>query len=163
MNKQDLYAYLTEKNIPHEITEHGAVYNMDDLAAADLPYPEAEAKNLFVRDDKKQHYYLITVHGERRVNLKKFAKAQETRRLSFASAEDLLAILDLMPGSVSPVGLLHDTDRRVEFYLDDAFLQPPFRIGIHPNDNTATVWLNAHDLIALIKQSGHTVHIVSFP
>ena len=44
MNKQDLYAYLTEKNIPHEITEHGAVYNMDDLAAANLPYPEAEAK-----------------------------------------------------------------------------------------------------------------------
>ena len=116
-----------------------------------------------MRDDKKQHYYLITVHGERRVNLKKFAKAQETRRLSFASAEDLLAILDLMPGSVSPFGLLHDTDRRVEFYLDDAFLQLPFRIGIHPNDNTATVWLNAHDLIALIKQSGHAVHTVSFP
>ena len=156
MNKQDLYAYLTEKNIPHEITEHGAVYNMDDLAAANLPYSEAEAKNLFVRDDKKQHYYLITVHGERRVNLKEFAKTQQTRRLSFASAEDLLAMLDLMPGSVSP-------DGRVEFYLDDAFLQPPFRIGIHPNDNTATVWLNAHDLIALIKQSGHTVHTVSFP
>ena len=102
------------------------------------------------------------MHGERRVNLKEFAKAQETRRLSFASAEDLLAILDLTPGSVTPFGLLHDTDGRVEFYLDDAFWQPPFRIGIHPNDNTATVWLNAHDLIALIKQSGHAVHTVSF-
>ena len=63
---------------------------MAELAEVPCPYPEADAKNLFVRDDKKQNYYLITVKGEKRVNLKAFRKAQGTRNLSFASAEDLL-------------------------------------------------------------------------
>ena len=52
MNKQDIYNYLKENNIWHEITEHKAVYNMAELAEVDTPYPEADAKNLFVRDDK---------------------------------------------------------------------------------------------------------------
>ena len=51
MNKQEIYDLLIQKNIPHEITEHEAVYNMAQVAMIELPYPEAEAKNLFVRDD----------------------------------------------------------------------------------------------------------------
>ena len=72
MNKQDIYNYLKENNIWHEITEHKAVYNMAELAEVDIPYPEADAKNLFVRDDKKKNFYLITVRGDKRVNLKEF-------------------------------------------------------------------------------------------
>lgn len=30
MNKQEIYDYLKEKNIWYEITEHKAVYNMED-------------------------------------------------------------------------------------------------------------------------------------
>ena len=90
MNKQQIYDYLQENSIWHEITEHKAVYNMAELAEVPCPYPEADAKNLFVRDDKKQNYYLITVKGEKRVNLKAFRKAQGTRNLSVASAEDLM-------------------------------------------------------------------------
>lgn len=33
-------------------------------------------------------------------------------------------------------------------------------IGCHPNDNTATVWLKADDLVALIKEHGNTVSFV---
>ena len=86
MNKQQIYDYLQENSIWHEITQHKAVYNMAELAEVPCPYPEADAKNLFVRDDKKQNYYLITVKGEKRVNLKAFREAQGTRNLSFASA-----------------------------------------------------------------------------
>ena len=50
--------YLKEKNVLHEVTEHKAVYNMEEVSQIDIPYPEAEAKNLFVRDDKKINYYL---------------------------------------------------------------------------------------------------------
>ena len=48
MNKQDIYNYLKEKDIWHEITEHKAVYNMEELSEISLPYPTADAKNLFV-------------------------------------------------------------------------------------------------------------------
>lgn len=52
MNKQETYKYLTEHGLSYEITEHAAVYNMEELDAVDLPYPDCDAKNLFVRDEK---------------------------------------------------------------------------------------------------------------
>ena len=63
---------------------------MEELKEIDIPYPEYDAKNLFVRDDKKRNYYLITVKGNKRIDLKEFRKKNETRPLSFASENDLL-------------------------------------------------------------------------
>ena len=34
------------------------------MSKVKLPYPEADVKNLFIRDDKKRSYYLITVKGD---------------------------------------------------------------------------------------------------
>ena len=153
MNKEEVYRYLAEQNIPHEITEHKAVFNMEELDSVALPYPEWDAKNLFVRDDKKRNYYLITVKGDKRVDLKAFWKAHGLRALTFASAEELLAMLDLIPGAVTPLGLLNDASRNVHFYLDAEFRGN--KIGVHPNDNTATVWLPADDLMKLIQAHGN--------
>ena len=160
MNKQEIYNYLKQENIWHEITEHGAVYNMAELADIDIPYPEYDAKNLFVRDDKKRNYYLITVKGDKRVDLKELRKAQGTRALSFASAEDLMDIMGLIPGAVTPLGLLNDSECKVQLFLDDDFQQDNSLIGVHPNDNTATVWLKVEDLICIIKQHGNSVSVV---
>lgn len=160
MNKQDIYNFLNEKNIWHEITEHEAVYNMEELSNVELPYPDADAKNLFVRDDKKTNYYLITVKGDKRVDLKEFRKNQSTRNLSFASADDLMSIMGLIPGAVSPLGILNDKELKVRFYIDKDFMNDSHLIGIHPNDNTATVWLKIEDLIDIIKEHGNEVNIV---
>lgn len=160
MNKQEVYAFLKSQNIPFEVTEHKAVFNMEELNSVDLPYPSADAKNLFVRDDKKKNYYLITVHGDKRVDLKEFRKAHGLRNLSFASAEDLFAILQLTPGSVTPLGLLNDPDNKVKFFLDKGFLEEPGLIGVHPNDNTATVWLKTADLLRLIREHGNEIETV---
>ena len=160
MNKQEIYDYLKNQNIWHEITEHKAVYNMEELSEVPLPYPEADAKNLFVRDDKKRNYYLITVKGDKRVNLNEFRERNHTRRLSFASENDLMAILGLIPGAVTPLGLLNDEERKVQFFIDEEFTGAPGLIGVHPNDNTATVWMKTEDLLNMIKQHGNTIRIV---
>ena len=160
MNKQEIYNLLSAKGLWHEITEHKAVYNMAELAEVDIPYPEADAKNLFVHDDKKRNYYLITVKGDKRVDLKAFRRAHGTRPLTFASADDLAAIMGLIPGAVTPLGLLNDAEHRVKLYLDEDFLAGPGLIGVHPNDNTATVWLKTPDLIALLRAHGGEVETV---
>ena len=158
MNKQETYQYLKNHNIPFEITEHRAVYNMEELDSIDLPYPEGDAKNLFVRDDKKKNYYLITVKGDKRVNLKDFRKAHGLRPLSFASPEDLKKYMDLTPGAVTPLGLLNVEEAPITMYLDVEFKDSI--IGIHPNENTATVWLQGDDLVALLRENGCEVEIV---
>lgn len=103
MNKQEIYEFLKNKNIWFDITEHKAVFNMNELSEINVPYPEYDAKNLFVRDDKKRNYYLITVKENKKVDLKTFSNNNNTRCLSFASSEDLKNILNLIPGSVTPL------------------------------------------------------------
>lgn len=158
MDKAATYQYLKAHGVEFEVNEHKAVFNMEALDSVNLAYPEWDAKNLFLRDDKKRHYYLISVKGDKRVDLKAFRKQYGLRRLSFASVHDLLTLMGLTPGSVTPLGLLNDTDCKVHFYLDAEFVGNI--IGVHPNDNTATVWLNADKLVELIKAHGNAVDIV---
>ena len=157
MTKQETYDYLETHGISYEVTEHAAVYNMEELDAVDLPYPEADAKNLFVRDDKKKNYFMITVKGDKRVNLKEFRKIHGLRNLSFASPEDLMRITGLIPGAVTPLGLLCDEERIVTLYVDSSFSGG--LVGVHPNDNTATVWLRTENLIRLIRDHGNEVRV----
>ena len=148
MNKQEVYDFLEKNHIEHEITEHAAVYNMEELAQVQLPYPNRDAKNLFVRDDKRR-------------NLKDFRRKQGTKPLTFASPEELEEMLGLIPGAVTPFGLLNDAGCRVHFYIDQDFWQGSGLIGAHPNDNTATVWLKAEDLVRLLRDHGTAVDIVA--
>lgn len=159
MNKQEVYDFLTSREIEYEVTEHGAVFNMEEMSHVELPHPEADAKNLFVRDDKKRNYYLITVKGDKRVDLKKFREEHGTRPLSFASENDLMSLLGLIPGAVTPLGILNDSEKKVKFFLDEELVNGGL-IGVHLNDNTATVWLKTTDLIDIIKEHGNKVEIV---
>mgnify|MGYP004568670287 FL=1 len=160
MNKKQIYEYIKNKQIWYEITEHKAVYSMSEISEVEIPYPEADAKNLFVRDDKKENYYLITVRGNKRVNLKEFRKENNTRPLSFASEKELKDIIQILPGSVSPLGILNDKENKVKVFLDKEFIEKTDIIGIHPNDNTATIWLKTKDLINIIKEHGNKVELV---
>ena len=159
MNKKETLYYLDQRGIKYEIVEHPAVYNMAEMEKIALPHPEADAKNLFVRDDKKRNYYLLTIKGDKRVNLQQFREENGTRRLSFASPKDLNEKLGLEPGSVTPLGLLNDSRREIPFYLDSYFSDQP-RVAVHPNDNTATIWVDPQDLLKVIKDLGNPVKVV---
>lgn len=67
-------------------------------------------------------------------------------------------ILSLTPGSVTPFGLLNDTEHQVILYLDEAFKDTI--IGVHPNENTAAIWLEARDLINIIETHGNKVIMI---
>ena len=157
MNRQEILELLNERKISYEITEHKAIFNMEEAGQVEMPYPDAEAKNLFLRDDKKRNWDLVTVRGDRKLDLKWFQSEFGTRRLSFASDADLMKYLYLIPGSVTPFGLLNDETSSVQFFLDRTFVHQ--MIGIHPNDNTASVWMNADDLVSIIKEHGNPVQI----
>lgn len=158
MNKAELLEYLRNRGIEYELVEHSMVFTIDEMIDAELPHPELIAKNLFVRDDKKRAFYLITVLEDRRVDLKEFRKLHETRPLSFASEEQLMDKLALTRGSVTPFGLLNNDEKDVKFYIDKAFIDAGL-MGIHPNMNDATVFVKTDDVIALVREHGNEVII----
>ena len=155
MEKKDVLRLLEEKNIPYRLAEHGAIYTMEESKALHLPDGDAVAKNLFIRDDKKKRYLLLTLREEKRLDLKAVQAKLGTRRLSFASEEDLGRILGLIKGSVTPLGALNDADCLVEVFIDSDYRDR--WIGVHPNTNTATVWMQANDLVRLLRQHGSRV------
>ncbi len=82
-------------------------------------------------------------------------------KFSFAKSEDMLALLGVAPGSVTPLAAINIPQSGVSFVLDQEFEATHF-INVHPLRNTATMGLTAHDLIKFIKSFGHSVQIVNF-
>ena len=158
-HKNEVYALLNEKGIPYEAVEHEAVFTMEEMERAGIDSHGCICKNLFLRDAKGRQHYLVTVPDERRVDLKWLSAALGSSKLSFASAERLDTYLKLPQGSVSPLGILNDESHSVIFAADAALASLP-AIGVHPNDNTATVWLKAEDLVRLIGEHGNRIHVV---
>ena len=159
LDKQGVYDCLRDHHIDFEITDHAPLFSMDDKPNVELPYPEWDAKNLFIRDHKREHYYLITVRGSKRVDLKQFRKDHKLKKISFGSEEELWDILKIKPGHVSPFCLLHDEERKVHYYIDADYKDN--LIGIHPNQNDATVWLQGKDLVNLIEEHGTIVEYIT--
>ena len=159
MNKQDIYNYLKENNIWHEITEHKAVYNMAELAEVDTPYPEADAKNLFVRDDKKKNFYLVSLFVHKNINLKELSEKIPSKRLSFAKQEAMEQMLEVKPGSVTPLAILNNKDKNILMIFDSELQNQT--IGMHPMENTATVFLKFEDLYNLLLPHGNEIRILN--
>ncbi len=149
MTKEETLALLDKSGIKYERFDHRAIFTVEEGEGIDFPHPEAGTKNLFVHDDKKQHFYLITVCEHKRVDLKAFAAENGLRKLSFGSEEELWRYLALRPGSVSPLGLLSGSAGDVRFFLDSDLRGS--LIGAHPCDNTATVYMTDSDLFSLLR------------
>lgn len=158
MNKTAILELLEQLNISYEIVEHPAAYTIEDMDSYEMPNAYQIAKNLFVRDDKKRSYYLLTIQKDKTVNLKELRSLLNSRPLSFASEEDLSSYLGLQKGAVSPLGILNDNDRKVEVIIDEDLL-PLNNIGIHPNENTATIWISIDNLLRLIQRHGNTIRM----
>ena len=152
-NRDDVLKLLDEKGISYESIEHPCAHTVEDILAFGLPHPEYGAKNLFLRDDKKRNYYLLSVKYERKVDIKEFRKRAGTRSLTFASEEDMMRLLSLVPGSVTPFGILNDEERTVKVYMDRYFENGT--VSVHPNDNTMTVYLPVSDLAGIVREHGN--------
>lgn len=161
MDKDQVLSLLDVRAISYELVEHAAVFHMGGLTDAGVPHLERIAKNLLLRDDKKRAYFLVSVWGEKRLDLKAFRHAHGTRPLTFASDDDLARLLALTPGSVTPLGLLNSVSGQVRWFVDEDFFSGDGRIGVHPNDNTATIFLAATALVALLRSAGHNVEVTA--
>ena len=149
--KQEIYDTLDKLKIPYESVEHEPVFTMEDMDKLGLPEKGCICKNLFLRDAKGKRHFLITLPEDKQVDLKQLSKKIGSTTLSFASAERLDKYLGLKQGSVTPFGLINDKDHAVEMFFDQDLAKAK-RIGIHPCDNTATVFLTFKDLEKFLFQ-----------
>jgi Ala-tRNA(Pro) deacylase len=113
-------------------------------------------KNLFLRNNRGNHHYLVIAAVDKAVDLKRLNAILGEDRLSFASPERLKRWLGLEPGSVSPFGLINDETRHVQVVCDEA-LKSSAGLGFHPNVNTATLEIALADFEKFLASRGNAV------
>ena len=161
--KQDIYDLLDARGIRYEAVEHPPVFTVEEAdRMARLPFAEHEAKNFFLRDAKKRNYYLVTVPDHKKVDLRDVQEQLGSKRLSFASADDLAQKIGIYPGAVTPFAALNDPERTVQVALDADFERWGM-IGCHPCSNTASVHLRTDDLVGLIEEHGRPFKFIELP
>lgn len=157
----DIYDFLQQHGIPYDRHDHPAVFTCEE--SAKLPkYPGADTKNLFVCDDKKRQYYLVSVPHEKRVDLKMLAKTLGERRLSFGSPEKLKEYLGVTPGSVTIMGLMFDATHAVRFIVDESIWKAD-AVQCHPLINTGTLVIPHAGLEKFLAATGHEAKAIDVP
>ena len=148
---------LQEADIPYEIVEHPAVYTIEEMDLLDISFDQGEiVKNLFLRDEKGRRHFLVVLGKDKKVNLKELKAKLATSNLGFASEERLQKYLNLEKGSVTPLGVFYDSENAVEVIFDEDLCQLKM-IGVHPNVNTATVWITYQGLLQFMERYHHEI------
>lgn len=159
--KETIMAHIRALNIPHEYHEHAPAYTMEDCLG--LPYAEPDVtfcKNLLLCNTPRTAFFLYVTLPDKPFRTGDVSKRLGSSRLSFAPAEDLREMLQLTPGSLSPLGLWFDGDQRIRLAIDKD-VQREGRIAFHPCDNTATVLFRQEDFWGqVVPALGHeTIYI----
>ena len=72
----------------------------------------------------------------------------------------MMKYLGLEPGSVSPFGLINDTEHHVHLFLDKN-LQNADKLSFHPNDCRGTVVITKENFEKYLSAVGNTYEYIS--
>ena len=159
--EEGLLADLAALAIPFTAYEHIAVFTVEESRKVDADIPGAHTKNLFLKD-KAGDFWLVTVPAEARVDLKALPQAIGCKRVSLGKPEDLMRLLGLTPGSVTPLAMINAAPGSIAVVLDAGLAQAP-RVNVHPLRNTATVGLSGAHILDLLAHWGHEPRVAEIP
>ena len=159
-HREDLFAHLKAIGVSHTTLDHPAAFTVKEGAEIKAALPGGHTKNLFLKD-AKDNLWLISALGETTIDLKRLHPVIGSARLSFGSPILMQETLGVTPGSVTALGLINDSDRRVRFVLDAALARAD-PVNFHPLTNTATTALSQAGFRTFLASIGITPLVVDF-
>ena len=151
-----VYDTLASMHIPYQKVEHKPMFTTEDMSDCNLDPAYKVSKNLFLRNAKGDRHYLVVTTVDKKADLKALAEEINSTRLSFGSEQRLDRYLGVKPGSVSAFCVLNDENREVTVVFDED-LQQSGKFALHPNENTATVYIDFRDVVKLVQSHGNEV------
>jgi len=137
--RKEVLQLLDENQIPYELHEHERAFTIDSCLA--MPFIDETVticKNILLCNRQKIQFYLMLLKPLTPFRTAVVSKALGVSRLSFAPEGSLEERLHLTSGSVSPLGLMYDTEHEITLCYE-AGIRDTDRIAFHPCDNAATV------------------------
>jgi len=159
-NPQQLVLQTLESlGIGYDLYEHPPVPTIEQAMKHWKDIEASHCKNIFFRNHKGNRHYLVSLHYLQKLDIHDLEKRLKQGKLTFASPKRLLKYLGLTPGSVSPFGLINDTENHVHYFLDEQ-LKSAKKISFHPNINTASVVVQMSDFIRYLNWSGNSYEFI---
>jgi Ala-tRNA(Pro) deacylase len=156
-----LLQFLAEHGIAHRTVEHPPVFTVEQAKALRGSLPGGHIKNLFVRN-RREEMWLVVALEDAGIDLKRLADHLGAGRLSFGSAERLLRVLGVKPGSVTPFALINDRDRQVRLVLERQVLKHD-PINAHPLVNSMSTAVSPQGLLRFLAVTGHAPRLIDLP
>lgn len=161
--EQRVYDLLDRLGIEYFRVDHPAAMTMEACAAIDQVLQALTCKNLLLCNRQCTDFYLLLMPGDKPFQTKELSKQIGSSRLSFADHSYMEQFLDITPGSLSVLGLMNDTQHRVQLLIDADVLKAE-DFGCHPCINTSTLAIKTADLInVLIPAMCHAPRMVDLP
>ena len=157
--QKELYELFETLDIKFEYHEHPPLATIEDAKIHWKDYNSGRCKNIFFRNHKGDRHYLVILEHLRQLNIKDLEKRLRQGKLTFASDQRLKKYLGLVPGSVSPFGLINDSEKHVHLFIDEK-LKEFERLTFHPNVNTASLVVSKSDFMKFIKYTGNTFEFI---
>ena len=167
--------FLEKHGLGYELHTHPPLPTIELALEYWKNIDSTHCKNLFFRNHKGNRHYLVVFECHKELAIHSLEHILRQGKLSFASAERMERCLGLLPGSVSPLGLMHDMNladigpdgtmvpkegvvakelfpdgHRVKLFLDKDLKDAP-RVSFHPCDNTASVVLSNADFMRFLE------------
>ena len=155
---EQLLARLAELGLHSRTVSHPPVFTVEEAKALRGELPGGHVKNLFLRN-KKGAMWLIVAEEDRRIDLKALGERIGAGKVSFGSADRLMQYLGVLPGAVTPLGLINDRGVEVQVVIDQALMAHD-PINVHPLTNDRTTALSPKDLLAFIAACGHKPQVL---
>lgn len=157
------YLLLDSLGISYTRADHDAAETMAVCEEIDKALGAEICKNLFLCNRNQTEFYLLMMPGAKPFKTKLLSKQIGSSRLSFATPEHMETFLDITPGSVSILGLMNDTDKKVRLLVDRDITKGEF-VGCHPCINTSSLKIRTEDMFGkLLSAMDHTMTVVDLP
>ena len=157
------YDFLDKLNIKYYRVDHEHANTIEACEDVEKILGCKICKNLLLTNRQQTAVYLLAMPGEKPFKTKILSKQIGSARLSFASEEQMLNLLNITPGSVSVLGLMNDEKKEVRILIDKDLSAEEY-FGCHPCINTSSLKLKTVDVInKIIPATGHTVEYVELP
>ena len=160
-----VYDLLDKLDVAYQRIDHEAAMTMEACEEIDqtLGDDTAICKNLFLCNRQETNFYLLLMPGDKPFKTKDLSAQIHSARLSFAKPEYMEKYLDITPGSVSVLGLMNDSEKKVQLLIDEDVMKEPY-FGCHPCINTSSLKFTTEDLTKkIIPALGHDPITVSLP
>ena len=146
-----VYDFLDKLGVQYQRIDHEAAMTMEACEEIDhaLGDNTTICKNLFLCNRQETDFYLLLMPGDKPFKTKDLSAQIHSARLSIAKPEYMEKYLDITPGSVSVLGLMNDSEKKVQLLIDEDVMKEPY-FGCHPCINTSSLKFTTEDLMQKI-------------